>query len=239
MMKKRLLFVVVMLLACGSYAAPAFADLALYDWAVNIDGVVSAFPSYAAQDPFLAEMDVVGFDAVTGLGTIRVTISAPGDHFVGLFVDHEIDQVVNTYYNETGATVGTPAAGQTWEIDEPGWFNGDIYENLQLSDATGSSLDNGIGTSIHGATTFPEDVSMAMGWRFSVASGLPAIVEFSLSDVAPLGGFYLRQNDPDSDASVYFSSTVVPLPGAVLLGALGLGTAGSLVGRFQRRRTQK
>jgi len=235
MMKKRLLLVVVMLLACGSYAVPACADIGLYDWSVNIDGTVSNIG--LSGDPVPGGMDTSLFDDVTGLGTITVTISAPGDHFVGLFVDHEIDQTVNTYFNETGAAVGTPAAGQTWEIDEPGWVNGDIYENLQWSDATGSWLDNGIGTSIYGDTAFPDDVSMAIGWEFSVALGFPAIVEFYLSDVAPLGGFYLIHNDPDSGASVYFSSdfSVVPLPGAVVLAGIGLGVAGRLIGGKRRR----
>ncbi len=33
--------------------------------------------------------------------------------------------------------------------------------------------------------------------------------------------------------------SVVPLPSALVLGSLGLGVAGSLVGRFQRRRTRQ
>jgi hypothetical protein len=143
---------------------------------------------------------------------------------VGLFVDHEIDELSNGFSNETGATSGSPAAGQSWEIDEPGWFNGDIYGNLEAG-----ALDNGIGTSIYGDTTFPDDVSMAMGWDFVLAD-LPALITFNLSDTAPIGGFYLQQYDPDSDVSVYFSSslTVVPVPGAVLMGSIGIGFAGWL-----------
>jgi hypothetical protein len=206
--------------------------MALYDWAVNIDGVLS---EHFGGDVWPAVADVSGFDTATGLGTIAVTVSGPGAHFVGLFLDHEIDETVNGFTNETGASFGSPAAGQSWEIDEPGWVNGDIYGNL-----TSGSLDNTIGTSVYGDTTFPDDVSMAIGWNFVLAD-LPGVVRFNLSDVAPVSGFYLQQSDPDSQVSVNFSSdfSVVPLPGAVLLGALGLGTAGSLVGRFQRRRMQK
>ena len=219
--KKMFLPVVVVLLACGVFAAPAFADIGLFDWAGNIDGIISSPPG----------MDLSAFDDITGLGTITVTVSGAGSHYVGLFVDHEIDEADNTYFNETGATSGSPAAGQSWEIDEPGWFNGDIYENF-----VAGALDNGIGTSIYGDTTFPDDVSMAMGWDFDLAD-LPAIITFNLSDTAPSGGFYLIHNDPDSAKSVYFSSslTVVPVPGAFLLGVIGAGC----VGWLHRRRALK
>lgn len=65
-------------------------------------------------------------------------------------------------------------------------------------------------------------------WIFTVDAGFPAIVEFNLSNVAPLSGFYLEHNDPDSAASVYFSSEleIVPVPSAVVLGAIGIGLAG-------------
>jgi hypothetical protein len=219
--RKMLLPVVVVLLTCGVFAAPAFADISLFDWAGNIDGTISSPPG----------MDVSAFDHITGLGIISVTVSGTGSHYVGLFVDHEIDEAINTYFNETGATSGSPAAGQSWEIDEPGFVDGDIYGNLEAGD-----LDNGIGTSIYGNTTFPDDVSMAMGWDFDVAD-VPAIITFSLSDIAPLSGFYLVHHDPDSSASIYFSSTLVaiPAPGALMLGAIGAGC----VGWLHRRRALK
>ena len=71
------------------------------------------------------EVDVSGYDDDTGLGDIIITF-APGvaDHyFVGGFFDLEIyeDADDDNYYNETGSTSGTPAAGQSWEIDEPGF----------------------------------------------------------------------------------------------------------------------
>jgi len=224
--KKLLLPVVVVLLTCGVFAAPVFADIGLFDWAVNIDG--SMWENFAGDS---IPGDTSAFDDITGLGIITVTVSGTGNHFVGLFVDHEIDEFANGFSNETGATSGSPAAGQSWEIDEPGWFNGDIYGNLGAGD-----LDNGIGTSIYGNTTFPDDVSMAMGWDFVLAD-VPAVITFNLSDTAPLSGFYLIQNDPDSDASVYFSSslTAIPAPGALMLGAIGAGC----VGWLHRRRALK
>jgi len=219
MMKKKLVLPAVFMLICGMLGTSANADMALYDWAVNIDGTVSEIG--LGGDPVPAEVDVSLFDVFTGLGTITVTLGA-GTHSVDLFVDHELSESINTYYNETGAAFGAPAAGQSWEIDEPGWVNGDIYENFKVS-----ALDGGVGTSIYGDTVFPDDVSMAMGWDFT---GPGATINFYLSNVAPATGFYLGHFDPDSQESVYFSSdlTIVPVPGAVLLGGIGLAFAGWL-----------
>jgi len=101
---KLLLTVVLMLLACGMFAAPANAYIVLNDWAFNIDGAPS---EYSWGDPFPATGSLDG----SGLGTITVTVDGPGTHYVGLFVDHEIDEATNTYFNENGATSGTPAVG--------------------------------------------------------------------------------------------------------------------------------
>jgi hypothetical protein len=177
--------------------------------------------------------DTSAFDDITGLGTINLTVSGAGSHYVGLFVDHEIDQAINTYYNENGDAVGSPAAGQSWEIDEPGYVFGDIYGNL-----LGSALDasNGVPAGSE------DDVSMAMAWDFSLTADETANIGFFLSDAAPAGGFYLVHQDPDSPASIYFSSTlrirgdgVIPAPGALMLGAIGTGC----VGWLQRRRALK
>ncbi len=228
--KKFLLPVVVVLLTCGVFGAPAFAVISLYDWAVNIDGSLSEFPSYGVPDPIPSGMNVSAFDDTTGLGTITLTVSGAGSHYVGLFVDHEIDEAINTYYNENGDAVGSPATGQSWEIDEPGYAFGDIYGNL-----LGSALDGSNGV----PAGSEDDVSMAMAWDFDVAD-LPAIITFNLSYTAPPSGwFYLVHNDPDSGESVYFSSsltaTVIPAPGALLLGAIGA----SCVGWLHRRRAPK
>jgi hypothetical protein len=227
MMKNKLLLpVVVALLACGLCTAPTFADINLWDWALNIDGALTL-----PGDALPSTVDASGFDFNTGLGTLSVTATAPGNHFVGLFVDHELSEATNTFYNESGATSGTPLAGQTWEIDEPGYVFGDIYDNVIASSLDGS---NGVPAGSE------DDVSMAMGWDITVAAGIESIVTFDLSTVAPFGGFYLVHQDPDSGEKVYFSGDVqvVPLPSAVLLGSLGLGVAGRLVGRFNRRKTR-
>lgn len=201
----RLLLAGVMALA-GWTQAPA-ATIDLFEYAFNIDETVtngSAPPG----------VNVAGFDTGTGLGTISVSITGPGAHYVSLFVDHEIDENINTFFNELGSTAGTAAAGQSWEIDEPGFMAGDIYRNF-----TNIALD-----STNSISHAPNDVAMAIGWEFLLGADETALIRFVLS-TDPLTGFVLTQIDPDSQASLNFASTLtiqggeqgVPEPGALLL----------------------
>ncbi len=176
------------------------ASIGLFDFAFEVDGVLTskAFP---------AGVNGAALNTGTGLGSVQVTIGGAGAHTLAFFVDHEIDEVLNTYFNETGASSGSPGVGQSWEIDEPGFVAGDIYGNLAAG-----TLDDGIGTSIHGATVFPDDVSMALGYDFTLAVAQTAHVTFTLDLVPPPGGFYLAHSDPDSGAVVYFSGDLLIIP---------------------------
>jgi len=216
----------------------------LFDSSINVDGSLTP-----------AGIDDSAFDFATGLGTITSTVSGAGDHTVLGFFDLEIDEAVNTFFNEGGNPVGTPAAGQSWEIDEPGFgsssgYIGDIFDNFAASDAaTGSLLDGRVffdgfsGTTLFDFGGQLDDVSMATGWDFSLLADEIATITFSLTEAAP-GGFYLEQFDPDSQESVFLSSTLdiqggggpgpmpLPEPGTLVLlitGLLGIG--------LQRRRS--
>ncbi|GAB4249257.1 PEP-CTERM sorting domain-containing protein [Deferrisoma sp.] len=59
-------------------------------------------------------------------------------------------------------------------------------------------------------------------------------MRFDVSDTPPAGGFYLVQDDPVANTTLYFSSSlqVVPEPGTLLL--VGSGLAG-LAGWRRRR----
>lgn len=200
------------------------AVLTLEEYAFNLDGVLTA-------NAFPASVNGAGFDTGTGLGSVQVSVSGVGVHYLGMFVDHEIDEASNTFFNETGTALGLPSAGQSWEVDEPGWVDGDIYDNL-----TAGTLDNASGASIYGATVFPDDVSMALAHGFVLGAGESAELTFTLGLVPPAGGFYLVHTDSDSDASIYFSSTLtltnIPEPALAWLpmALAGLGMARTRVG---------
>ena len=195
------------------------ASIGLFEWGLNVDNTV-----YGDGDILPNSINTSLFDFTTGLGTITFSTSTSG-RFTSFF-DHEIDEPDNTFFNELGSNVGTPGAGQSWEIDEPGFTFGNIYTNF-----TSGSLDNSVGT------PDPDDVSMAMGWNFALAQDETASITLRLSGTAPTSGFYLEHRDPDSDASIYFSGDIritggpepIPEPGTLmllgsgLLGLIGLG----------------
>ena len=233
-MKKRILptLGVAVSLAMASLSAQA-AVIGLAEYAFNVDGIVS---DITYGDPVPAGIDLGMFDETTGLGTVKFTLSNAGTHYFAAFFDHEIDEVANTYYNETGASTGSPAAGQSWEIDEPGYIDGDIFENFE-----NGSLDGGVGTSIYGDTAFPDDVSMAMGWDFTLAAGETATILMDISEAVPNSGFYLTHTDPDSDTSIYFTSALriggqphIPEPSLLLLLGAGLFGLGGVRRRMAR-----
>ena len=208
-------------ISCGAVmvwllASPApAATIDLFDYGFNVNGTV--YSNSVAIPGF----DASGFDTATGLGTFTLThnaTSAEVFYFVA-FLDLEIDEALNTFFNEYGSTANAPAAGESWEIDEPGYVFGNIYGNF-----VAGALDNA--NAVPAAT--PDDVSMALGWYLILNAGDIATLTFSTSTTAPGSGFYLVHTDPDSVANVYFSSTEtvvptgVPEPGTLTLFGLGL-----------------
>ena len=91
-----------LLLALGSVAQ---ADVVLFDSCLDVDG---SFSNLDGADCPLGGSQT-GLDA-NGLGTVTVNVSGAGSHYVSLFVDHEIDEEDNTFFNEIGAATGAPAA---------------------------------------------------------------------------------------------------------------------------------
>jgi hypothetical protein len=203
--------------------APAL-DVTLFEWAVNRDGVITG-----TGDP-LPPGSV--FDTTTGLGTIKLTYASAGVHYGIVFVDHELSEADNTFFNELGLAFGAPTAGLSWEIDEPGFSPspGDIFDNFLAN-----TLDNAVGKGD------PDDVSLALGFNLILAPDEAATLTFSVTETAP-SGFYLRHFDPDSDEEIFFSAVLdfhgtqppgVPEGGSSL--ALLLAAGGALAGLRARR----
>ena len=221
----RRLGVSICVLAICALAAPgASADTILFESAFNQDGAVYS-PGTAP-----ANWNLAAFDTGTGLGTITAQVTGAGLHNLLVFLDIEIDEEVNGFYNEFGATSGAPSAGLMWEIDEPGYVFGDIYDNFLAGALDGT---NGV------PPGSPDDVSFALGRAFTLTAGETATLDFRTSLTAPAGGFYLVQTDPDSDSSVYFSSELnitggEPIPEPATLWLLGSGLAFG-ARRFGRR----
>ncbi len=232
------------LTAVCTHAGP----IELKEYAFNVDGVFTP-----ASAP--AGVDLSAFEMTSGMGIIMTTITGAGGHFFGGWFDHEINQAVSTPFNEWGAPNGTTAYGQSWEIDEPGsgsdrdgtagvQYFGDIYSNIEDSTPGMVYLDNQVFyDGFDGQNLSPfDDVSMAMGWDFTLGLDERASIELLLSDIQPLSGFYLTQWDEVSSRQVFFSGSLAisaipvqaPEPSNILLfgvGLLGLG------GLCRRRRT--
>ncbi|MBU2870399.1 PEP-CTERM sorting domain-containing protein, partial [Colwellia sp. E2M01] len=145
--------------------------------------------------------------------------------WLGGFLDLEIG---HTFFDEYGQLVDVSGTGagdsnpDSWEIDEPGYIFGDIYDNL--SDGYLDKVNNV-------DSSFPDDVSLGLGFDLgTIYSGSTWSVTFEISDTN-IGG--LSITDPDSAATYFWngSSTVsnyvqgpvsVPEPGSIALIIIGL-----------------
>jgi len=219
----------------GSVAAAQLhaTEITLEEWTFNVDG--TAYDSFTNALGDVPGLDSSGFDDVTGLGSLVFKTSTAGSHTFIAFLDQDIDYALNGYDNENGAVTGTLPAGESFEIDEPGFRSvdpGDIYDNVFAG-----ALDN---TNALDTTSYPngEDVSMALGFDFTLLPAEMATIGLTVSETAPAGGFYLTQVDKDSGGAIYYSGNIaiaatppagVPLPGTLLL--MGAGLAGIGAGR--------
>jgi hypothetical protein len=143
-----------------------------------------------------------------------------------VFLDAEIDHGTNTFFNEYGSVSSVIGIGDdddaadSWEIDEPGYKFGDIYDNL-LAGMLDNSNDVPAG--------LQDDVSLALGFDLgSLVEGATVTGVFELSRL-DIGG--LAHIDDDSADAFYFNGMVhvddgaptsVPEPSVPLLMAAPL-----------------
>ena len=223
-MRKSLISVKAFTFAVLAFLSPSANsfEISLEDWVFNIDGAVS--------EAFNGDLMPTTGDLVDGLGTLSLDITGAGTHSVIAYLDFEIFEDINTFFNESGSATGTPEIGQSWEIDEPGFFFGDIVDN-----ALGGSLDNSNGV----PAGSEDDTAFAIGWDFALLAGDVASIDFVITDLLPSADFFLTQTDPDVGQSLYFYSTLdiattggppgptvtvpePPLPVLLVFGALGI-----------------
>jgi hypothetical protein len=124
------------------------------------------------------------------------------------FLDGEIDEQRNTFFNEYGTADGTAGHGSGdrwadwWQIDEPGFLQGQVMANL-----LGGTLSNSNAI----PATAPDDVSMALGFDLGrIRSGEQITINVMVSENgASTGTLALVHHDLDPA-----SPTVITLSGA-------------------------
>ncbi len=158
-----------------------------------------------------------------------------------LYLDADINQDVNTWFNERGEALVQGGGADSWEIDEPGFgsdYIGDIYDHYLIG-----SYDN---TVFGGQTDKVEDVAMGLGLHFGnlgVGDQLQMEVLLSESSIGSGWGTVLHQWDNDdclAGDNLYFASRfnitrvpppdpgpgpigTVPEPGSTACFLLGIG----------------
>lgn len=207
-MKKLVMVVLGLVVAALSIAPAAQAD-SLQSVLFNLNG--TQYTDYTVPG-----MNVGGFNQTTGVGTITLTFTgAPGSYFFDAFFDN---QLTPAFFNEYATAVGTPAAGQSWEI-------GDSFLSSVYPDTQGNTLSNtnnlpGTADNFHlncFAANCNGDAAMAMGFAFTLGASQQALITLALSGTAPASGFYLDQTHPidagnPSKLDLFYSGSVAIQP---------------------------
>ncbi len=167
---------------------------------------------------FSAELSGDGTDLTLRYRIDNVGVAAITSVSVLSLFDAEIDELANTYFNEFAETAGSPAVGQGFEVDEPGFGSGDLLQHLIAGQLDGT---NAI---VQGAE---DDVAMALSFALgTLPAGTFALVELLVSeDGDSLGPFSILQRDPASTTEITYSgmASAVPEPSTLALVLLGLG----------------
>jgi PEP-CTERM motif len=248
-----------------SLCPAVFADSAGFqDWGFNVNGTFYCGVECGSNINAVPGVDLALFNQTTGLGTITYTTTT-GGYFGGWIFDIN-DVTFGPFFNQYGAVSGSPAAGQTWQIDIPDYLSDSNHTGNIIANSSAGTLDNTNhipGTADDYFTTCStgencnDATSLAMGFSLPVpASGNEDLVTLTLSQTRPTSGFYLEQilpadtsvGGPDAtDVDLFLTGTVTTQPIGVTPpptipepgSLLLLGTAVALFGIKFRRRIAK
>lgn len=164
-----------------------------------LDGVQNDFPGSGVDMTFSNNLDADNLGQViwrftNNTGATLLDVSLFG------YLDGEIDPDVNSSFNEYGQLISVDGTGaddvnpDSWEIDEPGFVFGNIYDNLFYG-----ALDNsnavGVGSE--------DDVSLALGFELGdIFAGETWELILNISE-ADIGGLF--HGDADSGKGIYFN----------------------------------
>ncbi len=158
-----------------------------------------------------------------------------------LFLDADIDRDLNTFFNEYGTFIslglppGSPGgaiAASTWEIDEPGFVFGNIYNNLLAG-----TLDNTNGV----PSSAPDDVSLALGFSIGTLAPGSSFTITMRTSLTNIGG--LSQTDPGSGNQFFLNgyaetagAPTETVPEPTTAGLIAIGILALAVTRARSRR---
>ena len=187
-----------------------------------LDGQFNDFSSTGISLGFSKTIDAMGYGKLQW-SFANNTGTTLADTWLFGFLDAEIDPDLNSSYNESGRLVGVHGTGSgdeapdSWEIDEPGFSFGDIFDHLFLG-----SLDN--------SNAIPagqeQDVSLALGFYLgNLFAGDSWLLTLNISpfDIGGLAHFDQHSGTEFflNGTAVVTRSTSVPEPASTMLVLLG------------------
>jgi len=235
-LQNKLCLIVVLVCASTANVNAALIDIAYLSSFINSPDI----GAYSIEDTQIGagynEFGVNGFEttfvnglSADNLGTFTWSITnrtgndLANTQFFSL-LDAEITEPGNSFFNEYGELVSVTGTGagdtsaDSWEIDEPGFSFGNIYDNIVY----GGTLDN----TNNVPSGLEDDVSLALGFNIGdFLTNQTLVATFTISN-QNIGG--LSHNDPNSMTTFYFNGTVelipitVPEPKTLFLFAFGL-----------------
>lgn len=229
-MKKQTSFLVLALFASAAQALPiGIYEFSGFIHATELGGSSlqdtrfgsgpGEFGPAGLSSSFSSGLNANNFGTITWSLTNNTGGALSNARFFG-FLDAEIDESINTFFNEYGDSsdllLGSGASdglADSWEIDEPGFSFGNIYTNLLAG-----SLDNT--NSVPSSSV--DDVSLALGFDLgTIGAGDTLTFMFDISDINNGG---LRHGDSKSPDTVWFNGFLlaVPEPETFFLVAIGL-----------------